>query len=332
MKKNVFFFSLKKARRWLKNFYLTIRHAITYPDISPDLGNGKTVVFCVNGWVGHGGWTDRLKGIISAYYWAKNNNCQFKLWYSFPSLLENFLSPNIVDWRCNKNDLKFNPFYDKVMNLCDVFDGDGCGSISFVKFRKIFLYYNIDDLQNEELWMKLYFELFEPSEKIIKKVKNLLSPFSKPQIGIVFRFLGLFGDFSKNYSTLSSMLEKEKVASHYLEAMMNFLEKNSLDRSSSVFLFSDSDFFVAKAINTYPNLKTFTQPGRSFIHQEKKDGYKVLERTVIDFYLLANLDHVYLFLDDKVLWRSGFPRYARYLSAGARCDEVKILPYSSQKN
>jgi hypothetical protein len=46
-----------------------------------------------------GGWADRLKGIMGAYYWALFSNRKFQLNIKHPCYFEKILLPNKIDWK-----------------------------------------------------------------------------------------------------------------------------------------------------------------------------------------------------------------------------------------
>ena len=58
----------------------------------------QTLIFMVDGKWMHGGLTDRLRGMASAYKFATEHNLDFKIFHTSPFLLQEILEPNKVNW------------------------------------------------------------------------------------------------------------------------------------------------------------------------------------------------------------------------------------------
>lgn len=273
--------------------------------------------FCVNGFAGHGGWADRLKGIVSTYNYCKKNGINFRLWYDFPYELSEFLLPNKVNWKISQGLLRFNPLIDRVAILTDSEESLTLSDkIKNKNFRKIFVYYNIDDIKNETIWKKLFFDLFEVNESLITRAKSELAAFPKPWNAVIFRFLGLFGDFMRSSYTIQGETKKLQVASHYYGLLNKWRDSEPIAKKGTVFLFSDSDFFLTKSGVFAPWAKVITKgDGRSFIHQRlsPERGRSVMERTLLDFLRLSLMENQFIFSDGRFLWESGFVKYSSYM-------------------
>ena len=71
-----------------------------YSTDAPRARNERKQVICLfDGRTDHYGMTDRLRGIVSAYYVSKEMGYDFRIWFVNPFRLENYLEPNAVDWR-----------------------------------------------------------------------------------------------------------------------------------------------------------------------------------------------------------------------------------------
>ena len=64
----------------------------------------RTAVFIVDGRIDSCGMTDRFKGAVSLYCWAKQNDIPFRISYTSPFKLTDFLIPNKYDWIPQKED------------------------------------------------------------------------------------------------------------------------------------------------------------------------------------------------------------------------------------
>ena len=75
------------------------------------LNSGWEVLFMCDGKMLHGGLFDRLKGAISIYAVSKVIGKRFGIYFVSPFLLEEYLVPNLYDWRVNDHDLVYSyPF------------------------------------------------------------------------------------------------------------------------------------------------------------------------------------------------------------------------------
>lgn len=316
--------SLAKVKKIIRLLYLTGRHTITYPDFSFRKKETPEVVFCVNGWIGHGGWADRLKGAISTFQFCKENNLKFKIWYTFPTDLSKFLTPRTAHFKCSQNDLRFNPFLDKVACYTDSLQGVSLSKkIGNGKFRKAFVYYNLDDVVDPYMLSSLFSEMFTINISFSNDLQRKLDEFPKPWYGVVLRFLGLFGDFMRSQSSLNGSARK-KALRYYCEHLEMFCKSRGLLEKGTIFLFSDSDFFIQQATTHIPIRTLYPLSRRKFIHQkmESDDADETMKRTLLDFIALSRMESVFLFVDGKYLWRSGFARYARYVF---NRDDVEIV-------
>ena len=55
---------------------------------------------------GHPGLADRLKAIINTYNLAKSNNYDFKIYFTTPFKLSDYLTPR-KDWECSLEELEY---------------------------------------------------------------------------------------------------------------------------------------------------------------------------------------------------------------------------------
>lgn len=77
--------------------------------------NNKRIVCIYDGKIKSGGLADRLRGIISVYEICKEQNLDFKIVFTNPFKLSNFLVPNETDWKIKERELNYNT---KVTDLC----------------------------------------------------------------------------------------------------------------------------------------------------------------------------------------------------------------------
>ena len=91
---------------WLYTHYWYPRLRISY---------NKTLVAVVDGRLYTGGMTDRFIGIISLYALAKANNLPFRIKYTSPFNLTDFLLPNKYNWIPREGDYVESSLTSKVV-------------------------------------------------------------------------------------------------------------------------------------------------------------------------------------------------------------------------
>ena len=80
-------------------------------------GGKKIVIFFIDGKTIHGGLSDRLRGLFSTYYYCLKEGIDFKVFWTYPFNLQDYLEPNKVNWLIegkaishNKNEVAFRFF------------------------------------------------------------------------------------------------------------------------------------------------------------------------------------------------------------------------------
>jgi hypothetical protein len=305
---------IKKIKKKILNesrlFFLKIRHFSYNSSLNFSNREAKSIIFCVNGWGYHGGWTDRLKGLISTYDFAISNGYAFKIWYDFPCELNEILSPN-YNWTCKNIDKEYNPFKDRIFYFIDRKD-DPLQNQKKLSNRKNFIYYNVDNIKNQLKWKKNYDELFLGNLKIQLLVKKKLTV-NKKNIAFVFRFLNHLGDFKLDRRRGLSEKRKEALIKSYIYKVNEYIGKNLAGTETVIYVFSDSDLFIKSIISEIPYLKNINSVDRNFIHynnQSTQKAKQTLERTFTDFIFLGLCSEIHHFVDNKYLYPSGFPKYA----------------------
>ena len=67
----------------------------------------KKMIFMVNGFLRHGGLSDRLRGALSTYLYAKKNGMDFSIYWNSPFPLSDYLIPNKVNWRMHEDEISY---------------------------------------------------------------------------------------------------------------------------------------------------------------------------------------------------------------------------------
>lgn len=302
----------------LKSFLRESQLVLQQYRLVPHLSKQKetTLIFICDGSIQHGGFVDRLKGIISFYYFAKINGWHFKLFYSHPFDLSFFFQEGDIRWSVNTVEKAFpkaRPIWEfdrpkvEINRLQKRFAGGGVFHI----------YSNVDFLNQlmpgtskniiQEHWGKLFREIFRISSGMIETIESMLINSSSP-IGIHLRFTNLLDDFSDTPTLRLSPRQQDEVVDYCLQQVGEVLK---LNQSNSYFLFTDSARFIEACKKGYPEVRT--TPGVPQHTDQDRAKSNDQDKTVIDFLLLTRMRKIYL-IKHKLMFNSSFSRYASYIN------------------
>lgn len=135
----------------------------------------KLIVWTQTPRVNPGGLSDRLCGIVSAYWLSQVTGCDFKIDFSYPFSLVDFLRPNEVDWT------GYDPHYGH-NSYPVIFRAVGAHNkevrrkqmlkvIATAKCTELHLYTNLN-LCDDATFSSLFHTLFKPSELVVSKLQN----------------------------------------------------------------------------------------------------------------------------------------------------------------
>ena len=269
-------------------------------------------VICIyDGKIKNGGLADRLRGIVSVYEVCKELGIEFKLLFTSPFKLQQFLEPNNVDWQITKEELNYNT---NVTDICyiDTLTGSDYEAAKQKKwfskeFKKQYKEFHIRTnafFSYKGNYSKLFHELFKPSARLQASIDREKSNLGTQYISTSFRFMNLLGDFNETAEITTQLSNKEKEELieknlKQLEALhKQFPKKKILVNSDSVtFLEHASNFEFVYII---PGNVTHIDANGS------NDEYEVYEKTFLDFFMIANAEKIYL-LRTGNMYNSGYP-------------------------
>ena len=271
------------------------------------------VVALVDGRNFHGGFTDRIKGIVSLFHFCLVKNMDFRILYNFPFELSDYLEPNEYNWLIDDKSVPSNFFRTSFVNLVGDASIDRLKELNVRKSVVAYANRDVTHLLNEfygtsYTWGQLYHRLFKPSAKLQQQVDYHSNILGDDYVAVHFRFVGMFGDF--NESPFVDISEQQK--EHILRANIDFLDdmaKRFTDRK--IFVASDSSFFIdnIKHIGNVYALSGDIQHIDNRMNANKEEAFM---RLLLDFYLIAGSSRVYSVATDK-MYRSELPMYAAKL-------------------
>jgi hypothetical protein len=282
------------------------------------------LIVCFDDYGLHGGLADRLKGIISAYNLAIQNNYQFKIHFNHPFTLDTYLSEFSINWKAQGTDLKWSFGKTKFLTARD----NPTSVLSVIqavqkKRIKIFLYTNLDFLHvlypnstdTGVIWKNSFHKLFQPSALLVKELDKakLGLCFSNETVGFHTRFTTLLGDFE-------DVTERVLYGSEY-DSFMKIVWKKMIDiykgyKLKHVLLFSDSIRFiefVKKESIKYNEVNISIVPGVPAHSDRSGNDEETYLKTFLDFYFLSETKQIFLFKTGK-MYASAFSKYAANVS------------------
>ena len=298
------------------------------------------MVFKADGRFPHGGMFDRLKGAISVYAAAQCVGREFKISFTQPFDLRDYLEPNEYDWTIEEDVLvKGWPAARPIFMY-----GEFANPVRLVKKRSCeshFYYgYNSLDWLNERYGKNfefgaLYKQLFKPTDRLQKYIDMYKAEIGSKYIVAHFRFMNLIGD-STEFKEINPTLPEDKqdeLIAKSLEQLRR-LENSDFDLDSDfdpdtnsnfyseiemkengqsqsrfrIMLCTDSARFVSIVKEQMPDV--YVVPGEiKHIGTAEDNSDASTIKMFLDYYLIAEAEKVYNFVS-KGMWKSAFPEYA----------------------
>lgn len=268
----------------------------------------KRCVFMIDGKTTHGGLSDRLRGLFSIYYYCKQNDIEFKVYWDYPFKLQDYFQPN-YNWYIEKSDLSFNKknvafsFFNSYSHL----NNDEKCYYDLLRTEKIehHIYSNVTI--REDLYSNFFKELFILDSRVENAVNTCLSEINGEYISITFRFLGLIGDFKdSNYPELESEEEKAWYISKCIEVIKQL--HNKYPKLSKILVTADSPRFL-KEIASLPYV--YIIPGL-VVHMDnvQANDYNLHLKSFLDFLLISKAEKCYSYSCGRMFSHTKFARTA----------------------
>jgi len=287
------------------------------------IGDKQTVIFLCNGFVDHGGWADRLRGILSVYAICKELGLQFRLLFSSPFPLTDYLVPNEYDWRIDEADVIYDCSVSDVIALQSGDDSSWQGkkqydilkqSFSVSDAVQIHVYTNAHSVYGAD-YGRLFHELFKPSLKLQSTIDKCLSALGQNYISVSARFIGNLGDFTDTQQAAPlPQSQREELLRSCVEQVGKLHLRHP---DAKVLVCSDSISFL-NATSEFPY--TYIYNGK-IVHldtDEGKSDYELYEKTFVDFMLIAGASTIYR-LETRWVRKSGFPYAASRVNERPFC-------------
>lgn len=258
-----------------------------------------------------GGLIDRLRGAVSTFTVCRELNIPFKLSFTEPFPLTDYLEPNAYDWRCEDDEISFaaeqsHPVVTYVQSDTpkerELLRSSLYNELKEHQHQQCHVFTNASFCYDAD-FQKEFDTLFKPSERLrlhIEKIQQELG--NKPYISISMRFCHLLGDFNEEvYSQTLTKKEQESL----IRACMDNIERIHLRHPQKrIVVCSDSVTMLEEA---QKKDYVYVIPGKvSHIGNDSSHSYYYYEKTFLDFFIISQAEQVFL-LKGSGMHNSGFP-------------------------
>jgi hypothetical protein len=274
-----------------------------------DSESRQTLIFMADGKWMHGGLTDRLRGMASAYKFATEHNLDFKIYHTSPFLLQEILEPNKVNWIIDEHEISHNCEIAKpVLLYREDFNNDSALERQLDKTHQQFHLYSCVDTLGEK-FAEYFNDLFKPSQVLAQELIHYESLLGTNYSAFSFRFQNKLGDFKEfTFNELPSA-GKQKLLNAALNAIKREIATSSQNK---ILVTADSPTFLAEA-EKLPNVVTVK--GKS-IHIDFNSSKKATDylKAFTEFFLISKASSAKLYRNRKYkTYPSNFPKYAASL-------------------
>lgn len=267
------------------------------------------VIYMADGRVIHGGLVDRLRAMVTLYVFSKKKGIDFKIHFSSPFSLSDYLEPNLYNWQINDNNISYNSCVSKAIvvksNRIDEDKnlenrlGKDIGTVQLHVYTNAFSK-SID-------FKKEFAELFKPSDALNEAIAVNLSRLSNDYVSITFRFQQLLGDFKEgNYRILDDS-DKTKLIGRCDHFVNEVRQKHST--INKILITSDSSSYLKHVKEKYDFV--YIIPGE-VLHVDYTDNDSDLAymKSFVDLFMLSRAKKLYNFSTGAMYRDSGFAAFA----------------------
>lgn len=268
----------------------------------------KPAVICMlNGRTHHAGLADRLYGIISVFRAARELGYDYRICFTSPFELSDYLIPNRHNWLIDKsqiNDSEATPVFIRALNPPhnDKRHHQLIKALKKVQTKQVHVYSNLKTIDGEELAM-LFKTLFKPSPRLSEAMQPHAEALGSNYASVSFRFQQLLGDFTDvGAREPLSKQDRKALVNKCLSALDN-LYNNIGHKYPKLLVASDSSSFLKEAAKRQ---YVYVIPGE-VAHIQFSSAADAHLKTFMDLIMIASARESFL-IKSPVMYNSGFPR------------------------
>ena len=284
-------------------------------------------VVCVfNGYLSGGGLVDRLRGVVSTWEVCRRHGLDFRLSFTHPFPLTDYLLPADYDWRIPETQISHSSRQTHLV-LGETLTDEPWDR------RRLHRLLNRQLLRHRHLqrhvytnaafcydadFAELFCQLFRPAPSLERLVDQTVAHIGGPFITVSARFGNLLGDFNEqNYGHRLSATEARRLLDSCREQTLRLWRTRPDLR---VVVCSDSSTFVRLMQR---EACVYTIPGTiTHIDNDTRQGYDHYLKTFLDFFVISRASSCYLLRGPGMLF-SGFP-YAASRLGRRPFEEIKF--------
>lgn len=290
-----------------------IKRSYSFASYSQGAAKQNTVIAVNDSKSQNGGLCDMLHGIVSSYYVAKLSGSEFRIVFSDPFLLTDYLIPNQIDWKFDEAFLDYHTSRVRcVPMMLGRFHSTWAEERAFhlkymfrqAKHSGVKIFYTNAHLLGENEFSQHFKELFRPSQALQEQIDRHLSCLGREYVGASFRFRNFLGDFKDGDSVPGMPDEQNRLIRKCID-QIELLHRENPTRK--IFVTSDSVRFCS-ALQTLSYVYTIQeQRGHIATH-----GAASAMSTFVDLMLLSKSlgNRLYITQD---MYRSGFSQTASFI-------------------
>lgn len=277
----------------LKEYYTKFSKRATNKD--------KIIIFMADGKVSSWGLCDRLKGILSTYKYCEENNIDFKIHFTHPFLLSDFLLPNKINWEINSNEISYNcrdskPFKMAFISNSRDITPEVISIMSNIQkqclkkeYKQLHVYTNMQLVASQ--FSTYFHKLFKLDLELQKQIDFHIKNIDVEYVAVQFRFLELLGDFNDDGGddtvSCNDSDKQKKLIQSSLEAIRDIKKNNP--EIEKILVASDSKTFIAEVISLN---YVYIVPGE-IGHSGMVSAKNINMKTFVDLFMLANALKIY---------------------------------------
>lgn len=289
-----------------------IRNAIThsYQEENANKNYQPAVISIFCGNAPSGGLIDRLRGAVSTYQACQETGRTFKLHFTHPFILSDYLEPNEYDWKISPEEITYDPSQTEKLIVCSVSDTieerkrhqqQTQQVLRNSKEHQVHVYSNAAYCYDNDFG-RSFKTLFKPSKRLQSSIDNSKDAIGENYITVSARFCNCLDDFNEEtYSEPLEVSERKLLLDSCMAELTKIVKRHPGKR---LVICSDSTTFIDEAKKHFDIITT---PGTiSHIGNDDVHDYEYYEKTFLDFYTIAGASEVFL-LKGPHMMRSGFP-------------------------
>lgn len=268
-----------------------------------------SIIYMADGKIIHGGLADRIRGMVTLYVFSKKKGIDYRIYFTSPFLLSDYLEPNLFDWQIDKRELSYNSSVSKAVIVKnnridnDIYLEKRLGK--YVGKVQLHVYTNASSKNVD--FKKEFAELFKPSGALNAALETNMRALREEYVSITFRFQQLLGDFKEgNYRKLDDS-DKTKLIER-CDQFVNEVRQNH-STMNKILITSDSVSYLKHATEKFNFV--YTIPGVVLHIDYTNNGAGLAYmKSFVDLFMLSRAKKLYSFSTGPMYKDSGFAELA----------------------